>query len=103
MKLVFSSPDSSQVGLLKSMLDEAGIPCLIRNEAVSRAIPIALFQPELCVMNDEDYPRAHDLCERWRHPSSTVPASWICPKCGEKIEGQFSSCWNCGAEQVATV
>ncbi len=22
---------------------------------------------------------------------------WTCPKCGEKIEGQFDSCWKCAA------
>jgi hypothetical protein len=24
---------------------------------------------------------------------------WTCPKCGEKIEDQFDSCWKCAAEQ----
>ena len=29
--------------------------------------------------------------------------AWECPKCGEKIEGQFSACWKCGHEQVTSV
>ena len=27
--------------------------------------------------------------------------SWVCPACGEKSEGQFSSCWKCGADRSA--
>ena len=23
---------------------------------------------------------------------------WVCPKCGEKIEGQFESCWKCASK-----
>jgi len=25
----------------------------------------------------------------------TKPEPWRCPTCGEMIEGQFNSCWNC--------
>jgi hypothetical protein len=24
---------------------------------------------------------------------------WTCPQCGERIEGQFGVCWQCGAER----
>jgi rubrerythrin len=24
---------------------------------------------------------------------------WICPSCGETIEGQFDQCWHCGEER----
>ena len=27
---------------------------------------------------------------------------WTCPKCGEKIENQFDSCWKCAAEPKQT-
>ena|ERR1041385_200380 len=27
---------------------------------------------------------------------------WDCPKCGEKIEDQFDSCWNCAGKQNAS-
>ena len=27
---------------------------------------------------------------------------WTCPKCGEKIEDQFDSCWNCAGKQDAS-
>ncbi|MFH2053762.1 MAG: DUF2007 domain-containing protein [bacterium] len=24
---------------------------------------------------------------------------WLCPACGEEVEGNFSACWNCGQER----
>jgi hypothetical protein len=27
---------------------------------------------------------------------------WTCPKCGEKIEDQFDSCWKCAAKPEQT-
>jgi hypothetical protein len=38
MKQVFSSPDSSQIGLAQSLLDGAGIACEVRNDRISQAI-----------------------------------------------------------------
>ncbi len=68
----------------------------------SQAFPGATFQAELCVMNDEDYATAHDLCEAWRHPPDEAKTAWTCPKCGETVEGQFSSCWKCGTEAASS-
>jgi len=89
------------MGLLKSRLEEAGIPCLLQNEQISQAIPSAAFSAELWIAHDEDYRRAVALCETWRHPSSEIRGAWTCPKCGEKLEGQFSACWKCGTNRDA--
>lgn len=101
MKRLFSSPDSTEMGLLKSRLEEAGIPCLLRDEQMSQTIPSAAFSAELWTANDEDYRRAVELCEAWRHPSFEARLAWTCPKCGETLEGQFSACWKCGAKRDA--
>jgi hypothetical protein len=61
MRLLYSSPDSAEVGLLKSVLDEAGIPCEVRNNCISQAIPGVPFYPELWIMNDENYCEASEL------------------------------------------
>ena len=61
MKQVFSSPDSSQVGLAQSVLDAAGIACEVRNDAVSQAMWAIPFIPELWVLCDEDYDEARSL------------------------------------------
>ncbi len=61
MKQVFSSPDSAQVGLARSILEASGIACEVRNEAVSQAMWTMPFSPELWVLRDEDYDEARRL------------------------------------------
>jgi predicted nucleic-acid-binding Zn-ribbon protein len=29
-------------------------------------------------------------------------SEWRCPQCGEKVEEQFTECWNCGTAQDGT-
>jgi hypothetical protein len=96
MKKLFASPDSAEVGLVKSLLEEAGIPCEIRNEHLSPALPGAPFYPELWVLNDDDYSRAAELFAAWDRPATSGGAAWSCPQCGEVLEAQFTACWKCG-------
>jgi hypothetical protein len=57
MKRVYSSPDSAQVELIRSMLEAAKIGCELRNEVVSQVMVGVQFAPELWV-RDEDYEEA---------------------------------------------
>ena len=61
MKMLFSSQTAPEVGLLKGLLDEAGIPCEVRNESTHANLPGAAFQPELWIVNDADYERACEV------------------------------------------
>jgi hypothetical protein len=102
MKYVFTANRmSADHEALKSVLEEAGIPCMIRNEnpstALSELTP-ADSSPEVWIMNDEDYPRAREIVNDFRNAGVENRGSWICD-CGEAIEGQFTSCWSCGKER----
>jgi hypothetical protein len=66
MKRLFSSPDSAEIGLLRSRLEAAGIDCEMRNEYVSPAMPGAPFYPELWVLKDEQFAQASELLAAWR-------------------------------------
>ena len=57
MKILFSSSNSAEVGLLHSRLESEGIACEIRNEYLSPAMPGAPFDPELWVIKDEELPK----------------------------------------------
>ena len=74
MKRLFSSPDSAEIGLLRSRLEAAGIDCEIRNEHLSPAMPGAPFYPELWVLKDEEFAEASELLAAWRQPDRP-PAS----------------------------
>jgi hypothetical protein len=74
MKLLFSSQSAPEVGLLKSLLEDNGIPAEVRNESVHSNFPGAAFQPEIWILNDEDYVRACEVRDAWYQPSS-VPSA----------------------------
>lgn len=99
MKRVFTSPDSAELGLLKNMLQKAGIPCVEINEQMAQTIPSVLFQAELWVENDADHPVALDLVTQWQNPVNPEGETWVCSRCGEKLGGQFGKCWKCGTDR----
>lgn len=99
MKRVFSSPDTAEVGLLKNVLEKAGIRCVELNEQMAQTIPSPPFQAELWV-EETDYDEAADLMDEWRNPTASGE-SWICSRCGEKLGSQLSKCWKCGTRKDA--
>ncbi|MEI6758475.1 MAG: DUF2007 domain-containing protein [Chlorobium sp.] len=105
MKYLFAPntmSESGEVYAIKTHLEQEKIPCLIRNEYLSIAAGELSPQeclPQLWVLNDADYARACELLEAWRSLPDETHSQWLCPDCGETIEGQFSSCWKCGNER----
>ena len=93
--------DGANIQMLKGLLDEVKIRCMIRNEYLSSAMgemPFLETSPELWILKDEDYPRARQIIETWRTTRIEIKDSWTCGHCGEIIEGQFTSCWQCGMD-----
>lgn len=100
MKRILSSPNPVEVTHLKSVLEDAGIACLVRNEvsaALLGEIPLNEATPELWIENDENLNEALRLKEEWQAAPSVSGGSWVCGKCGETSDPQFTSCWKCGA------
>jgi hypothetical protein len=101
MKMLFTSMNRTEAGLLKSILENAGIEFEMRNEFTNANYPSAEFAPELWVIHDEDFPKAAQLRDEWRRAPRPDQSPWTCPNCGEPLEGQFSSCWQCGTSRNA--
>jgi hypothetical protein len=105
MKYVFASAsilELRDIETLKTLLEDDGIPCLIKNENLSMLAGEGAMQdylPEIWILNDGDYPRAHKLIEAWRNAPIETHDRWLCPGCSETIDGQFTSCWKCGRER----
>ena len=74
MKKLTSAESIITINHYKNLLQSEGIPTRVRN--------------------DLDYDRAKQLIESVEDESPTMP--WTCRKCGERNEGQFAACWNCG-------
>ncbi len=104
MKRVFIHPDGSRVGHAKSILETAGVPCFVRNEnshgysGATLVGPLKMFDPELLVLNEDDYEQAMELLQDWAHPVSTG-ADWTCASCGETVPGSMGECWKCQTER----
>ena len=98
MKRVATHELLAEIGHLKNVLEQAGIPCLVRNEQLSGGlgeIPFIDCFPELWVVRDDDLERARALVDQQRRGAADS-SGWRCGNCGESNEGQFSACWQCG-------
>jgi Putative prokaryotic signal transducing protein len=98
VKRVFRHDSAAEVGLLRGLLEHAGIRCITKNEALSGAlgeIPFLECQPELWVVDDADRARAEAIVAA-HYERSPAHADWTCRHCGETNEGQFNACWRCG-------
>ena len=102
MKKVYTSPNLMMVGHVRNILESSGIPCVVRNQFLSVAmgeIPPIECWPELWVVDDDAFEQARGIVEDSIKSAETAKESWICPACGEEMEGQFTDCWNCGTSR----
>ena len=100
MRKIHTSPSLVEIAHLRNLLEAQGIGCHVRNDQLAGVvgeIPFVECWPELWLQRPGDALRARAVIDLALRPS---PASdpWTCPGCGERIEGQFGVCWNCGAD-----
>lgn len=84
---------------LRNVLESAGIGSLLRNENLSRLageVPLDQTWPEIWIVDESRSMEALALLQEVQRPSNRH--HWTCGKCGEWLEGQFTSCWSCGCE-----
>lgn len=106
---LYVSENVLDVHLLKDMLADEGIPSTIMGTLLQSArgeLPMTADTLPSLWVGEHDAERALQVTAefdriRKQGPGLVAQAkAWTCPQCGEKIEGQFSSCWNCGAERM---
>lgn len=100
MKLLLTSDNLRTIAAMKSSLAEAGIAYAVHNE--SSPYPGAAFSPEVWVLKDDDFASACALRDALTHVPLGEGRPWKCASCGEELEGQFGSCWNCGANRPSS-
>jgi len=94
---VYTSLHEQDAILMETYLQSFGIDCEIRNEFL-QGLPVTDAPPEVWIVNDSDLEKASELvAEYWDEQEEK--ASWDCPECGETVEGQFGTCWNCEYEK----
>lgn len=99
LKRVYTAETLVQVVHVQNLLAASGIVAELRNARLAGAlgeIPFLETWPQLWV-DDPAFARANELIERNMRGAGETGEPWTCPGCGERIEGQFTECWRCGA------
>lgn len=101
---------SMDAGHVCAYLEEQGVRAVVLGEQFSFARGELPLTPETLPavwVSTDDVDRALELVRAYlqegRHHGDDASASppWTCPVCGERIEGIFGVCWQCGAAQPA--
>ena len=94
---VFLHWDTSTVGLVNGLLQDAGVRTVLRNWDACNIteIPIPAIYPNVCVLRKEDSDRAKDIISAFLKSSETTGEPWTCRTCGEQVESNFLECWQC--------
>lgn len=108
MKQVYIARDPGEAEFLKGILENEGIEAQVQGEwlfTVRGEVPLTSDTlPSVWVAHDSDVDRATEIvtvyCQQ-RDEGEVAGEDWQCPECGEQVESQFTSCWNCGAEHQA--
>lgn len=92
-----TADDPIEAGFLRGLLESAGIEVQVRSmELWTAAVEIYYSEgarPSIWVRK-RDLERARQVLERREEAGES--AAWTCPDCGERLEGQFTTCWQCG-------
>jgi len=97
MKRLTAAPNLALATLWKDLLGQAGIDASVQRlyaSSIVGELPPDQGLPEVWVVDDEQLERARALLDELRSP---VQRRWVCRGCGERVEGAFDECWNCGS------
>lgn len=85
-------------------LEELGIPAFVEGAETNRAmhyVGTALGGIRVLVPADKKV-EAETAIAQIEYQNSNAPSpAWVCPNCGEEVEGNFESCWSCHTERPA--
>jgi len=100
---VYSAEHPAEAYIVKGILETNGIECQVRGDILFAArgeIPLSIeTAPSVWIIDEQRYMAARDLVSRYERANAgkeVAGPSWLCPGCGEKLEGQFTHCWQCG-------
>jgi hypothetical protein len=105
MTAFYTSLKAHEIHHLKNLLESAGIRCRLRNEGLSTLageVPFTECAMQLVLVDEADRSLANTILLELtaRHTAGWKSgAVWNCGGCGERLEGQFTACWNCGREK----
>ncbi len=98
---VFAHSNALLVCHVRNVLAAAGIPVELRNMVLGGGageLPLGECEPEVWVASHN---RKHaDTIIREALEGVSEAPEWICPSCGERLEGVFEACWQCSDKEM---
>ena len=97
MKRLTQAPNIALATLWADMLTQGGIDASVQRyfaSSIAGDIPPDQALPEVWVHDDARLTDAKALLREFQHPPWR---HWMCRGCGERIDGPFEQCWQCGA------
>ena len=94
---VYGAQQMLEAQMIKALLEDGGVPAIVSDEALDQ-LAFGAVSARSGLSYDVLVPaaraeEARAILERPRGPD------WVCPECGEKIDGVFDACWKCGHER----
>ena len=105
MKQVHVAKHAPEAHLIRGFLESNGIAAVVRGEFLTSGwgeLPV-----DVCgvwIIDDAQYEQAHALLVSFLRGDLARQhrgEAWTCAGCGERLEGQFTQCWRCGAMRPA--
>ena len=90
------APNAAIATIWADLLSEAGFGATVQRLFLSSAageLPPGECLPEVWLLHDGHLAQARALLDQLL---ALPQRKWICPQCGEQVEGGFEQCWNCG-------
>lgn len=102
MKLLHPCRTPMDAHAVRGFLESNGVEAVVRGEFLAGGV--GELPADVCavwVVDDAAYDRAQRLLRDFLRGFHHAGPSWVCPGCGERLEGQFTHCWSCGTERPA--
>ena len=97
---VFRHPNVLLVSHVRNVIESAGLSATLRNMTLGE-LPPDQCEAEVWVAVETEAQAGHLVREALDGPAVIAPA-WRCPGCGERLDGVFDRCWQCGRARPAT-
>lgn len=103
MLKLYTADNPIEAHLLRGFLEAHGIEALVQGDHLFGGrgeIPLTFDTlPTVWAVRPSEHARAQSLLAEWQERPRL--ADWACRACGEHIDGEFESCWQCGAMRLS--
>lgn len=102
LKRAYIAADPVDAQMVRGFLEAQGIHAVVKGEFAWSArgeTPVTDDTAPAVWVEEDRLGDARRLIESLHEDAGE---DWQCPRCGERLEGQFNQCWHCGARRRST-